>query len=50
LASNGLFVNNRTIAASYSIPAGYSAMSTGPVTLSAGVSVTVPAGSKWAVL
>jgi hypothetical protein len=50
LASNGLFVNNRTIAASYTIPSGYSAMSTGPVTLSAGVVITVPAGSKWAVL
>ena len=50
LASNGLFVNNLTISASYTIPSGYSAMSTGPVTLSAGVVITVPAGSKWAVL
>jgi hypothetical protein len=50
LASNGLFVNNRTIAASYSIPSGYSAMSTGPVTISSGVSVTVPTGGKWVVL
>jgi hypothetical protein len=50
LASNGLFVNNLTISVSYTIPSGYSAMSTGPVTLSAGVVITVPAGSKWAVL
>jgi hypothetical protein len=50
LASNGLFVNNLTIAASYTIPSGYSAMSTGPVTLSAGVVITIPGGSKWAVL
>jgi hypothetical protein len=49
-ASNGLFINNRTIATSYSIPAGYSASSTGPLTLSAGVSVTVPSGSRWVVL
>ena len=49
-ASGGIVINNRTIATSYSIPAGYSAMSTGPITLSAGVSVTVPGGSKWAVL
>ena len=49
-ASNGIFINNRTIATSYSIPAGYSASSTGPLTLSAGVSVTVPSGSRWVVL
>ena len=50
IATNGLFVNNRTIGTSYSIPAGYSAVSTGPVTLSNGVSVTVPSGGKWVVL
>jgi hypothetical protein len=50
LASNGLFVNNMTVAASYTIPSGYSAMSTGPVTLSGGVVVTVPGGSRWVVL
>jgi len=50
LASNGLFVNNMTVAASYTIPSGYSAMSTGPVTLSAGAVVTVSGGSRWVVL
>lgn len=49
-ASNGLVVNNMTIGASYSIPSGYSASSTGPVTVSSGVSVTVPSGSRWVVL
>jgi hypothetical protein len=49
-ASSGFVINNLTIAASYSIPAGYSAMSTGPVSVSGGVSVTVPAGSRWVVL
>ena len=49
-ASNGIFANNRTVGASYSIPSGYSAVSTGPVTLSNGVSVTVPSGGKWVVL
>ena len=49
-ASNGLVVNNRTISTSYSIPSGYSAMSTGPITIASGVSVTVPTGGKWVVL
>ena len=49
-ASNGIFVNNQTIGTSYSIPSGYSAMSSGPVTTSGGVTVTVPAGSRWVVL
>ena len=50
IADQGFFVNKLTIASSYTIPSGYSAMSTGPITLSAGVSVTVPGGSKWTVL
>jgi len=50
IAEQGLIINKLTISTSYTIPSGYSAMSTGPVTLSAGVVITVPAGSKWAVL
>jgi len=50
VAMNGLFVNNMTVATSYSIPSGYSASSVGPVTVSGGVSVTVPSGSRWVVL
>jgi len=50
IASNGLMVNNATIATSYTIATGYNASSVGPVTLSTGVSVTVPSGSRWVVL
>jgi hypothetical protein len=50
VASNGLMVNNQTIGTSYSIPSGYAASSVGPVTLSGGVSVTVPSGGRWVVL
>jgi hypothetical protein len=50
VATNGLVVNNMTIAASYTIPAGYSASSVGAVTVSSGVTVTVPSGSRWVVL
>ena len=49
-ATNGIFVNNGTVGANYSVPTGYNAMSAGPVTISGGVSVTVPASSKWVVV
>jgi hypothetical protein len=50
IASNGIFVNNQTVGISYSIPSGNAAHSVGPMTLSSGVSVTVPSGSRWVIL
>ena len=49
-ASNGIVINSLTIATSFSIPSGYSAMSSGPITINNGISVTVPNGSRWVVL
>jgi len=49
-ATNGLYLNNQTISTSYSIPSTQSAMSTGPVTLASGVSVTLASGARWVVL
>ena len=49
-ASNGLFVNSQTIAASYVIPSGSSAYSAGPITISSGITVTISSGSKWVIL
>ena len=49
-ASNGIFVNNMTVGTSYTIPTGYGAHSVGAVTISSGVVVTVPSGSRWVVL
>jgi hypothetical protein len=49
-ASNGIVLNNATIATSYTIASGYNASSVGPVSLSSGVTVTVPSGSRWLVL
>ena len=49
-ASNGIYVNSQSIAVSYTIAAGYSGMSTGPVTVASGQSVTVSSGSRWVVL
>jgi hypothetical protein len=49
-ASNGIVTNNKTIGTSFTIPATDNAMSSGPVTLSNGVTVTVSSGSRWVVL
>mgnify|MGYP003340779927 CR=1 FL=1 len=49
-ATNGIIVNNATISASYTIPSGSNAMSTGPVSVASGVTVTIPSGSRWAVI
>jgi hypothetical protein len=49
-ASNGIVTNNKTIGTSFTIPATDNAMSSGPITLSAGVTVTVSSGSRWVVL
>jgi hypothetical protein len=50
VAGNGLIINNQTINTSYSVPATQSAMSTGPITLASGVSVTLASGARWVVL
>ena len=49
-ASNGLVLNNSTVSTSFTIPAGYNATATGPMTISGGVVVTIPSGSRWMVL
>lgn len=45
-----MYENNQVISTSYAITSGHSAMSTGPITINAGVTVSIPAGSRWAVL
>ena len=50
LANNGLIVNNKTVTVSVTIPTGYNAVSAGPVTISTGITVTVPTGSRWVVV
>jgi hypothetical protein len=49
-ASNGIVTNSKTIATSFTIPSTDNAMSSGPVTLNSGVTVTVSSGSRWVVL
>jgi hypothetical protein len=46
-----IFVENgQTVTTSYTIPTNFNAMSTGPISIAAGVTVTIPAGSVWAVI
>lgn len=46
----GYTENANTITVSSTINTGNNAMSAGPVTVSSGVTVTVPSGSRWVVL
>ena len=46
----GFWQNIYTITSNQSIDSGYNASSVGPITISSGVSVTVPTGSTWLVL
>lgn len=47
VASNGLFVNSQTISTNYTIPAGSTAISGGPITVASGIAVTVSSGARW---
>lgn len=49
-ATNGIVVNSQTVAVSMTIATGSSGMSSGPVTIASGQSVTVSSGSRWVVL
>ena len=49
--SDEIFIENgQTVNTSYSIGASRNAMSTGPISISNGVIVTVPTGARWVVL
>ena len=50
VAGNGIMVNSQTVSVSYTIAAGYSGVSAGPISIASGKSVTVASGSKWVVL
>jgi len=48
--TKGLYEHEHTIDANYSITSGSNAMSAGPITISSGISVTVPTGSTWTIV
>lgn len=46
-----IFVQNgQTVTTNYTIPTNFNAMSTGPVSINSGVTVTIPSGSVWAII
>jgi hypothetical protein len=49
VAGGALYENAQSISTSYTINTGKNAHSVGPITLAAGVSVTVPSGSRWVI-
>jgi len=49
--SDEVFVeNDQAVTTDYTLTAGKNAMSTGPITINTGVTVTIPAGATWVVL
>lgn len=44
------YENGKTVTASYTITTNKNAMSTGPITINSGVTVTIPSGSRWAII
>ena len=49
-SSQGINFNSSTISVNTSIPSGYNGLSAGPLTVNGGVTVTVPANSRWVVV
>jgi hypothetical protein len=50
-AINDMFYqNNQTVTTSYTIPGTQNAMTTGPITINDGITVTVSDGARWVVL
>ena len=42
--------NGQTVTADYTITTNFNAMSTGPISVDSGITVTIPSGSNWVVL
>jgi hypothetical protein len=50
VASNGILVNGTTVSANYTIATGTNGQSIGPITVAAGVTVTVSSGQRWLIV
>lgn len=48
--TNGLWEHSATISANYTITSGNNAVAAGPVDIASGVTVTIPSGSRWAIV
>lgn len=47
---NVFFNNDQVVTTDYTIPDGQNSMSAGPITINDGITVTIPTGSRWAVV
>jgi hypothetical protein len=45
-----IYENSQTITSNYTMTAGNSGMNTGPITINAGVTITIPPSSRWVIL
>jgi hypothetical protein len=50
MGDDGMVFNQQSIDRDVTIPAGYNALSAGPVTIATGKTVTVPSGSVWSIV
>ena len=50
ITAQGLWENNASITANYTIGTGNNALSSGPISVATGITVTVPTGSSWAIV
>lgn len=50
VTGGAIWENSNTISSSYTITSGTNAISAGTVTVSSGVTVTVPSGSRWVIV
>jgi hypothetical protein len=49
--SDAVFVeNDQVVSSNYTIPASKNAMSTGPISVNSGVTVTVSSGARWVII
>lgn len=44
------YENGKTVTTNYTLTTNKNAMSTGPITINSGVTVTVPSGARWVIL
>ena len=49
-STNTLYENAQTITTDYTISTNYNAMSSGPITIATGATLTIPTGSNWAIV
>jgi len=50
VASGAVYENTQTITANYIMTTGYNGESVGPITIASGVTVSIPSGSRWAII